>query len=47
MLTPRPASICYEQEVDLPWPRGDADEHVFEIEKKLRQVFAERAGVRI
>jgi len=47
MLTPRPASICYEQNVDLPWPRGDADERVFEIEKTLRQVFAERAGVRV
>ena len=47
MLTPRPATICYEQIVDLPWPRVDADERAFEIEKKLRQIFAERAGVRV
>ncbi len=46
MLTPRPAEICYEQAVDLPWPRADDDERVFEIEKTLRRVFAERAGVR-
>jgi NitT/TauT family transport system ATP-binding protein len=47
MLTPRPASIAHEQVIDLPWPRADADEAVFDFEKKLRKVFAERAGVRI
>ena len=47
MLTPRPASICYEQVVDLPWPRDSADERAFEIEKTLRKVFAEKAGVRV
>jgi NitT/TauT family transport system ATP-binding protein len=47
MLTPRPAEICYEQTVDLPWPRESADEAAFEIEKTLRKVFAEKAGVRI
>jgi len=47
MLTPRPAEICYEQLVDLPWPRDSADERTFEIEKTLRKVFAEKAGVRI
>lgn len=46
MLTPRPAEICFEQTVDLPWPRAEADERAFEIEKTLRLVFAERAGVR-
>ena len=46
MLTPRPASICFEQSVDLPYPRGE-QEQVFEIEKTLRRVFAERAGVRV
>lgn len=46
MLTPRPAEICFEQVVDLPYPRAEADEHSFEIEKRLRQVFAEKAGVR-
>jgi len=47
MLTPRPAEICFEQRVDLPWPRADDDERAFEIEKTLRHVFAERAGVRV
>jgi NitT/TauT family transport system ATP-binding protein len=46
MLTKRPAEICFEQIVDLPWPRRDDDEDVFEIEKRLRKVFAERSGVR-
>jgi NitT/TauT family transport system ATP-binding protein len=47
MLTPRPAEICYEQGVDLPWPRDSADERAFEIEKTLRKVFADKAGVRV
>jgi len=47
MLTPRPAEVCFEQLVDLPWPRSDDDERAFEIEKQLRHVFAERAGVRV
>jgi NitT/TauT family transport system ATP-binding protein len=47
MLTPRPASIAHEQIVDLPWPRADADEQVFEYEKKLRKIFADRAGVAV
>ena len=46
MLTPRPAVVCFEQEVALPWPRAGDDERAFEIEKTLRHVFAERAGVR-
>lgn len=45
MLTPRPAEICFEQRVDLPWPRRGDDEQLFEIEKRLRIVFAEKAGV--
>lgn len=47
VLTPRPAEICHEQIVDLPWPRSDNDERVFEVEKTLRRVFAEKAGVRV
>jgi NitT/TauT family transport system ATP-binding protein len=47
MLTPRPAEICFEQTVDLPWPRTDGDDEVFEIEKAVRRVFAEKAGVRV
>jgi NitT/TauT family transport system ATP-binding protein len=47
MLTPRPAKICFEQEVDLPYPRDGVGERLFEIEKTLRRVFAERAGVQV
>ncbi len=47
VLTPRPASICHEQAVDLPWPRSDGDERLFEIEKTLRRVFVEKAGIRV
>jgi NitT/TauT family transport system ATP-binding protein len=47
MLTPRPAEICFEQRVDLPYPRTNAGEELFEIEKTLRRVFAERAGVQV
>jgi NitT/TauT family transport system ATP-binding protein len=47
VLTPRPAEICYEQIVDLPWPRESADERAFEIEKTLRRVLAEKAGVTV
>lgn len=45
MLTRHPAEICHEETVDLPWPRLEGDEELFEIEKELRKVFAERAGV--
>ena len=47
MLTQRPATVCHEQIVDLPWPRSDSDEALFDIEKSLRRVFAEKAGVRV
>jgi ABC-type nitrate/sulfonate/bicarbonate transport system ATPase subunit len=46
MLTPRPARICHTQEIDLPWPREDTDDPVFELERDLRRIFAERAGIR-
>jgi NitT/TauT family transport system ATP-binding protein len=46
MMTPRPAEICYSRDIDLPWPREGTDVDVFRLEQELRQVFAERAGVR-
>lgn len=45
VLTPTPTQICYRRKVDLPWPRSSTDERVFELEKELREVFAERAGI--
>jgi NitT/TauT family transport system ATP-binding protein len=47
VLTPTPSRICYRREIDIPWPRSSTDEGVFAIEKELRQVFADRAGVRV
>ncbi len=46
MMTPKPAEICYEQRIDLPWPRDGSDDEIFRIERELRKVFADRAGVR-
>ncbi|HLU52578.1 MAG TPA: ABC transporter ATP-binding protein [Acidimicrobiia bacterium] len=47
VLTPTPSQICYRRTIDIPWPRTSTDDAVFEIEKELRHVFAERAGVRV
>ena len=47
VLTPRPASICHEETVDLPYPRRGDDDQVFEIEQTLRKVLADRAGVHV
>jgi NitT/TauT family transport system ATP-binding protein len=47
VLTPSPAEVCHAQTIDLPYPRLSDSEEVFELEKGLRKVFAEKAGVRI
>ena len=45
MLTARPAEICYEEWVDLPYPRRSDDEAFGAIERNLRHVLATRVGV--
>lgn len=45
MLTPKPAQVCHTEKIDLPFPRRDVDEDVFEMERHLRVIFKERAGV--
>lgn len=45
MLTRRPAQICHIEDVQLPFPRRDTDEAVFQLERRLRVLFAERAGI--
>ena len=45
MLTQRPAEICYDEQIDLPYPRSPAADEIFALEKRLRTVFAERARV--
>lgn len=45
MLTPTPVRICHTQDIDLPYPRRDVDEDVFEMERHLRLIFAEQAGI--
>jgi ABC-type nitrate/sulfonate/bicarbonate transport system ATPase subunit len=46
MMTSRPSTICYTETVDLEWPRDPTHDRVFELEKELRLVFAERSGIR-
>lgn len=46
MLTAKPAQICYQETIDLAWPRDNVDERVFQLEMKLRQMLREKAGVR-
>lgn len=45
VLTLSPSRICHREKIDIPWPRQAHDERVFDVEKKLRRVFAEKAGV--
>ena len=45
VLTPTPSQICYRRPVDLPWPRTVESDAVFDLEKEIRRVFAEKAGV--
>lgn len=45
MLTKRPAKVCHVEDIGLPFPRRDTDEQVFQTERRLRLIFAERAGV--
>lgn len=47
MLTHCPAQIFSRQTVNLPWPREKDDEQIFKLEKKLRQNFAELAGIKV
>ncbi len=47
MLTQCPAQVFCKQRVDLPWPREEGDEKVFELEKGLRKIFFEQAGIRV
>jgi NitT/TauT family transport system ATP-binding protein len=45
VLTPPPSRICHRRHIDLPWPRTVDDDELFEVEKELRKVFIEKAGV--
>ena len=47
MLTQIPARVFHKQRVDLPWPREEGDEKVFELEKALRRIFFEQVGIRV
>jgi NitT/TauT family transport system ATP-binding protein len=47
MLTQCPAQVFYKQRVDIPWPREEGSEQVFELEKQLRLVFLKRAGIKV
>ncbi|CAM5217376.1 NitT/TauT family transport system ATP-binding protein OS=Castellaniella defragrans OX=75697 GN=HNR28_002968 PE=4 SV=1 [Castellaniella defragrans] len=47
VLTPAPSRLCYRRHIDLPWPRASDSDAVFDLEKEIRRVFTEKAGVRI
>jgi NitT/TauT family transport system ATP-binding protein len=47
VLTRAPSSICYRTEVGIPWPRESTADDVFMLEKELRRVFAEKAGIQV
>lgn len=47
VLTPTPSRICYRRHVDLPWPRTVDSDAVFDLEKEIRRVFADKAGVSV
>lgn len=46
VLTPAPSHICYHRPVDIPRPRAEDNDEVFYLERELRKVFADKAGVR-
>ena len=47
VLTPVPSTICFRKPVTVPWPRAADSDAVFDLEKELRKVFAEKAGIRL
>jgi ABC-type nitrate/sulfonate/bicarbonate transport system ATPase subunit len=47
VLTRAPSNICYRTDVDIPWPRDSTSDEVFALEKELRRVFAEKAGIQV
>ena len=47
VLTPAPSTVCFREHIDLPWPRAADSDDVIDLERELRKVFAEKAGVRL
>lgn len=47
VLTRAPSRICYRQDVTIPWPRESTTDEVFALEKELRRVLADKAGVQV
>ena len=47
MLTHCPARVFFKHRVDIPWPREENGERVFELEQYLRQIFFERVGIKV
>lgn len=45
MLSRAPAEVVHAQDIDLPFPRSEIDQDVFDMERHLRLIFAERAGI--
>jgi len=47
VLTPVPSQVCFREHIDIPWPRSVDDDAVIDLERELRKVFAEKAGIRL
>lgn len=47
VLTPPPSRICFRKHIELPWPRSADDDDVIDLERELRKVFADKAGIRL
>ncbi len=47
MLSQCPARVFHRERVDIPWPREEGNEQVFELERKLKRIFFEQAGIKV
>ncbi|MDP2931303.1 MAG: ATP-binding cassette domain-containing protein [Chloroflexota bacterium] len=47
MLTKCPAQVFHAEKIDIPWPRLEGDDRIFELEKRLRRMFFEQVGIQV
>jgi NitT/TauT family transport system ATP-binding protein len=47
MLSHCPCCVLCQKRIHLPWPREESDEEVFELEKQLRKIFYDQAGIKV
>jgi hypothetical protein len=44
MLSQKPVEIVHDETVDLAYPRHPDSNEFFEVERRLRRIFAEKNG---